>query len=91
MKTLAIEFKGSVDKVYAQIPVTRSGFFYSGGAWKNAPERYSDQCPDCGADLAETWTIFAENPGIRPTEGESFRAECECGYRTTGQSVEIDY
>ena len=89
---LAIEMKGAVERVYSKIPMTTRGTVYSGsgGAWRNAPECCSDQCPGCGADLAETWRLDAESPGKLPEVGDVFRAECECGYRATGEIVELE-
>lgn len=88
---LAVEFRISRNRIYAAVPVNVRGFVLNGaGVFKAAPETCTEQCPGCGGDVAEGWNLFAENPGKRAEEDDAFRAQCDCGYRTTGRVVALD-
>lgn len=99
MLTLAVKFKTAPDHVFAKVPLTRRGVVASGKQpFTCYPGTGSEQCPGCGGDISEWWTIEAENPGVAAPElGEVFASVCrnqldraECGYRATGTIVEME-
>lgn len=93
---LAIRFKTTPDRVFAQIP-SKDGRAYSGPSpFLCYPRTGSEQCPGCGGDIAECWRIESEEtlPRVSPGQldlGESFHADCSaCGYTMRGSVVEME-
>jgi hypothetical protein len=87
---LQIEFRINRDRVYSLPPLTVRGAVATKGPFRLAPETLGEQCPGCGADIAETWILEAENPGVAPHEGDVFASECsQCGFQHAGSIVEI--
>lgn len=100
MSTLAIEFRTKPDRVYAKIPRTFSGQAFSGTArFECYPRTGSEQCPGCGADIAEHWMIEIDDPSVKePEVGDTYTAICWnqesggpiCGHRMTGTVVDMN-
>jgi hypothetical protein len=96
MKPLAIQFKTTPDRVFAHIP-SKQGRAYGGRSpFACYSSTGSEQCPGCGADIAEHWTIESVEvlPRVAPDEldlGEGFHGDCKvCGYSMTGTVVEME-
>jgi hypothetical protein len=86
---LEIEFRINRDRIYSLPPLTRRGVVATTGSFHLAPESLGEQCPGCGDDITESWSLEAENPGAVPHEGDAFAPTCtNCGFKHAGSLVE---
>lgn len=70
--------------IYLEAPLTASGALVTSGVARVAHGGLGEQCPGCGGDLAETWTLTPQDGGDAPYIGSAVRAECDCGFREVG-------
>lgn len=90
MYSLQIEFRIGSDRIYSMPPLTVRGAVSTTGVFSLAPGTMSDQCPGCGRDINDVWSLEAEAPGKAPEEGDAFASNCrECGFRHFGSIVVI--
>lgn len=77
--------------LYLEVPLARNGTLYRGrGEARVSEGALGEQCPGCGGDLTDTWSLVADDGGQAPYLGSAIRAKCDCGFRTVGDVVAWD-